>query len=338
MKLVLHIGPHKTGSSSIQKSFDQASDKLLQQGVIYFAERPLPAWSLVLKFATKEQRMHPLIRRHHPTDAQALACSERAWGDLAENVKKSDAKICVLSSEHFASLPAPSVQKLLTQLRGMFPEITVVAYARDPVGLYVSALQQNIQGGRRLNVLQTPSSFKYTFRKQITRYADALGWSNIVVRNFDRANLVGGDVVVDFLDVLAKQGVSVDIPSISVNESLPGAAIAWLLTVNETWARVSLNDERQAVINRLHNSERLAALPRLKLNAPDLENLITGQAADDLNWLNENCLQGQKPLRTAAIPEGILADKVQHAALRDWIMSYLDRDSMQLIAEDILET
>ena len=31
-------------------------------------------------------------------------------------------------------------------------------------------------------------------------------------------------------------------------------------------------------------------------------------------------------------------DKVQHAALRDWIMSYLDRDSMQLIAEDILET
>ena len=139
MKLVLHIGPHKTGSSSIQKSFDQASDKLLQQGVIYFAERPLPAWSLVLKFATKEQRMHPLIRRHHPTDAQALACSERAWGDLAENVKKSDAKICVLSSEHFASLPAPSVQKLLTQLRGMFPEITVVAYARDPVGLYVSA-------------------------------------------------------------------------------------------------------------------------------------------------------------------------------------------------------
>ena len=338
MKLVLHIGPPKTGSSSIQASFDSKAVDLSKHGVLYHYERPLPVWSLALKFASVAQRATPIIRRHFATDAQAVAWSESVWENLGKQVEQSDAKLCILSSEFFLALPAPNVQKLLTQLQGIFSEITVVAYARDPASLYVSALQQNIQGGRRLNMLQTPSSFKYTFRKQITRYADVLGWSNIVVRNFDRANLVGGDVVVDFLDVLEKQGASVDIPSISVNESLPGAAIAWLLTVNETWSRVSLNDERQAVINRLHNSKRLATLPRLKLNAPELENLIMGQAADDLNWLNENCLQGQKPLRTAVIPDGILADKVQHAALRDWIMSYLDRDSMQLIAEDILET
>lgn len=337
MHLVLHIGPHKTGSSSIQKAFVGARRDLQEQGVLYYTPGFRTAWALAANYASPKARAHPALRRDFATDDEIRRWSEAAWSELEQEVAGSGADLCVLSSEHFASLPAENVPAFIAHLRRLFSGVTVIAYARDPVSLYLSGLQQNIQGGRRLVQLQGPYGARYKLRRQIERYADAVGAGHVVLRHFDRANLVGGDVVADFLDQLARLGKTVDIPTASTNESLPGAVIAWLLTVNETWDRDVQADGRKAVITALKRATSLSGLPRLKLDDPVFAAAVREGARADIAWLNRTFLDGQVPMAEAGPADLTRPPAAEiRAAMRDWIMSYLTTGAMAAIAREVV--
>ena len=337
MKLLLHIGPHKTGSSSIQGSLAAAAKDLLSKGVLYYAPSKNPAFSIAANYLSPAQRAQPELLRVFRTDDAVMEWSRDNLAELKTTVKESDARICVISSEHFSIIPKEHVFQFTRDMNEIFDEIQVLGYARDPVTLYPSEVQQNIQGGRRLADTRTPYSFRYTFRRQISKYVEFLGRKSIVVRNFDRANLERGDVVHDFAAQIGRYGVNVDIPSITVNESLPGAVIAWLLGVNETWDRSVLGNERHRVLKLLKKSETLARLPKLRLEDSGMQSLIRTRARADLNWLNDFHLKGQLPLDTTAGPVSLDDDDaVMMKWMRDWIMSYLTTDSLKLIYDEIL--
>jgi len=337
MHLLLHIGPHKTGSSSIQYALRDGREALAENGVLYYAPDPFPAWSLAALYATEQQRAHPMLRQKFPTDAAVVGWSREVWAGLERAVAGSDAGLCVLSSEHFASLYKNG--SFLTHLGRLFSGITVLAYARAPVALYLSAFQQNIQGGQCLRDLKSPRSYKYVLRRQLEPYIESLGLENVILRNFQRDSLAGGDVVADFQAQMCRFAPKVTIPLLNINESLPGAAIAWLLMVNETWDHSALTEMRRKVISRLKRSPAVAALPNLQLDEPALVAFIQARARDDVDWLNQTFLGDQVPLD----PGSMSGDGVKlppepelRARMRRWIMGYLTPEAIEIIAEEVI--
>ncbi|QDL90980.1 hypothetical protein FDP22_03745 [Paroceanicella profunda] len=337
MKLILHIGPHKTGSSSIQACLTAARETLLDQGALYFAAPPLPALSLSTYYADAQLRDMPGDRRHFRTHAEVMKWTTDAWADLETSVASSPARVCILSSEQFASLPGERVAEMIGRLRGMFSDIKVVAYARDPVSLYLSGLQQNIQGGWRLKAIRTPRTFTYLLPRQVMKYGACVGTEALVVRNFTRSHLVGGDVVTDFLNVVSGFGHDLTVPLRSANEAICGAAVAWLLTVNETWDRGPLGAERLRVLNRLRRSEALADLPRLKLEDPLLVGALCRGVRRDVDWINDTFLKDAPLALSETPPARLPEDRHLRERIRDWIMSYLTTDAMEKIARASLQ-
>ncbi|WP_238364855.1 hypothetical protein [Mesobacterium pallidum] len=337
MKLVLHIGPHKTGSTSIQNSLQRGQEALARQGVLYHTPDTMPIMGLVLRFAHDRLLESPGVRAQFPRPRAAREWSRAFWKDLADTVTASDAHTCVVSSEHFAFFPAEAAEKTVAAFREIFDDITLVAYARAPDSLYTSGLQQRVASGIRLAALGTPGSKPYPLRGQIDAFASQMAPGKVRIRSFDRANLVGGDVVRDFLSLIDSD-TPIDIPSVSSNESLSGAAVAWLLGVNETWDRGKLTPERERIMGILRGSDRINALPKLKLTDAEVNAAILARASDDITYINDRYLAGQTPLPTA--PEGTDMSVLKSwtkMRVRDWIMSYLTTEAMQIIAEEIMD-
>ncbi|MGW6524922.1 hypothetical protein ACWGA9_43795 [Streptomyces sp. NPDC054950] len=133
---LLHIGPHKTGTTSIQGALFAAKEKLPAYGVAY------PAQS------------------RHPMQAVLAACSrtgmigdttptERHWARLVDQVHAAGRHTCVISSEFFADAPDDATaERIVEQLGG--ESVQVLVTLRPLVRIMPSQWQQYVQNGLRM--------------------------------------------------------------------------------------------------------------------------------------------------------------------------------------------
>ena len=330
MHVIVHIGPFKTGTSAIQSALTQACAGLRACGILYYTTQPKPARSLSTLYAARKSLRHPELRQYFPTPEEALAWSTACWSDFEAQADAPDLQRVVISSEFFSALR--NTEGFLARLKRRFSRITVVAYVRDPVELYLSTVQQNIRGGETLRDLWTPLDYVYPYRKFLPTFAEAVGMKNMIVRRFSREALEGGDVVTDFAARLAEFGAVPDIAPVRANDALPGAVLAWLLLANETWDRKILGAARRETLRRLLADPGIATLPKLRLENRLFEQALRARTRDDCLWLNETFLQGQPPLPVAdmAAPE---ADAARlRADMRDWLVGYLTPEAQHCIA------
>ncbi|MFF5185168.1 hypothetical protein ACFY30_15515 [Streptomyces sp. NPDC000345] len=133
---LLHIGPHKTGTTSIQGALFDAKDRMPAYGVEF------PATS------------------RHPMQAVLAACSrggmigdttptERHWEQFLEQVRATGAKTSVISSEFFADAPdGATVERVVGQLGG--DRVHVLVTLRPLARIMPSQWQQYVQNGLRM--------------------------------------------------------------------------------------------------------------------------------------------------------------------------------------------
>jgi hypothetical protein len=342
MHLLLHIGPPKTGSTAIQKSLELNDDALKEAGILpmfYKASKinTLPLQALGVRHKSGWALEQWPIPQNFKTPQAAHAWSDRHWKTLAETVKKSDADLCVISSEHLGyGIGAPG---LIADFREIFSGITVLVYARDPASLYFSSMQQQLRSGKRLFQLRTPENYAYRHRKEVEKYADAVGAENVVVRNFSRDNLRDRDVVQDFFGEVERLGKTIKVDPVQANESIPGAALALLMLINEATKPGEHPRQRMQLIKRIRESKSVAKLPSFPPEIPWVRTMIRAQAAEDCAWLNEKFLSGQKLLtvETGPVPD-YPGDDVWRATLRDAFMAYLTPEALAVLGPEIVKT
>jgi len=333
MHLVLHIGPHKTGSTAIQQALWQGREALAAAGVFtWFADR-MPEKALALAFAGPGLIDQPDTRRHFASAALARDWSEGRWQEFEAAAEASGAPVAVLSSEHFATprLPGP----VFARLARRFAPITVVAYARAPEGLFLSMLAQSLRAGRhRIGDLPLPGGYRYPYRRLLAGWAEVAGEASLVVRNFARENLAGGDVVTDFFAVLRRFAPVAEPRPVRANESLPAAALAWLALSNPVFDPRHPPEARREAIRRLVASAEVAALPRLRLDDPLLAAALARATAADCRWLNRRFLAGQAPLPETPPGDTLPADPAaEQAALRRLLLAALTPAALAALAQ-----
>lgn len=133
---LLHIGPHKTGTTAIQGALFAARDKLPAHGVEF------PATS------------------RHPMEAALAACArpammgdtvptEKHWTRLLQQVDATGSRTAVISSEFFAdAADDETVSRIVRQLGG--ERVHVLVTLRPIARIMPSQWQQYVQNGLRM--------------------------------------------------------------------------------------------------------------------------------------------------------------------------------------------
>jgi len=190
MKVLLHIGDAKCGSSSIQASLFSSADLLLEQGLLYHAPRPTNGHFCYITLLNGKTRgdntVQEKIARENIAETRAL-------------IQQHNPEYLLISGENLFNIAPEDLTPLLSKITGEDNEIHVITLLRHPVDLYLSGVQQALRASHDFippenYVRATPATFK--------RWAAFPSCASITTRLFDRKRLRGGSVVSEFTTIL----------------------------------------------------------------------------------------------------------------------------------------
>ena len=200
MRIVIHAGMHKTGTSSVQDYF--------------FARCPpeiaYPNWLeanlcglFILLFEAPER-----LASYHGFRARGPEFTDTLPALRAENMARFSAFLdenrdrTVLFSAEDISSPEfrEAVARMRDFLRRWTEDIEVIIYARSALDFAVSAFQQNIKDGG-MQQLELEGLWPY-FRDRIEGLDEIFGREHVTVRHYSRETLKDGDIVTDLLHAL----------------------------------------------------------------------------------------------------------------------------------------
>jgi hypothetical protein len=135
--VLLHIGPHKTGTTAVQSSFHVARKKLRKDHGIYYVGRA-------------RQPMQAAIAVSSNKGAHSMRPPAwHLWERLVREVKRNRDKYhVVVSSEFFCDADDAAIERIVRELGG--DRVHVVVTLRPLSGIFPSQWQQYLQNGLRL--------------------------------------------------------------------------------------------------------------------------------------------------------------------------------------------
>jgi hypothetical protein len=215
----LHIGTHKTGTSSIQTAFNGFSNPHIR-----YASLGAPNHSLALHTLFAQ---HPERHHLHVNNQRGAAEVDVFRKTVARNLERElavDADL-ILSGEDLCELKRDEVRKLAAYFASRSARVRVIAYYRDPLGFSASSLQQRVKAGLEEFRLIQPE-----YRRRIEHYIGVFGRENCDLRRFDRRAFPESSVVKDFARHLGIDSAA--LAAVSTNTSMSAQAVSCLLYMN----------------------------------------------------------------------------------------------------------
>ena len=240
-RCVIHIGMHKTGSTSIQLSFfNQLNNSEWKYANIGSSNHG----------PTLQRILHEELPRQNKADGSANANSNEALNKLIKDLEQ-EGENYLLSGEWLSTnIGLPTLTALRDLLLLHVEKITVMGYVRSPRSFMESSFQE------RLKRSALKLDFKYfpRYRLRLEPFDIVFGKENVMLAKFNPATFKKGCVVQDFCHRL-----DIEFPETLVkrrNESLSREAIAFLYTyrnfLNKQEADINFSiRENEALVNYL---------------------------------------------------------------------------------------
>ena len=287
MRILLHVGMPKAGSTALQLALARGRERLARQGVLY-PRAPLFPDSQNFLVAGLEERRHALprmIRSAYFDRMDEIAPAFARWmAEIRSSIAASRPETMVLSSEWLFGLRGrQKFDRLAEILRGFGGPIEVVAYVRRPADQYLSAVQQTLKGSHTIRPL---TAVRYrTPLEGFARIADTMR-----VARYDRAAFPGGDIVRDFVDAFlpgADLAAAADGGAANATISAEGMAIlAGYRRTNHRRSRGRFTPDTDRLIAAIREADAAvggAVRPRLR---PEVAGAIDA-ASTDVIWLRD---------------------------------------------------
>ena len=192
MRVVLHIGASKCGSSAIQAYLALNRDALADRGVI------VPDTDLSLGGDVTGEQIWFIENSLRENGGRAISAAAQ---DLVSEAGRRGCETLVLSAENICNTP-----DLATLFAGAFEgcDVTVVFYVRRQDDFLISSWQQwNLKRFDSLEAfLHQRVGRDARWLAMISPWADAFGDAAIRVRPFARDRLFNRDVIDDFFHIL----------------------------------------------------------------------------------------------------------------------------------------
>lgn len=281
MRIVIHAGIHKTGTSAVQEYFFSHPPA----GIAY------PSWGdpnhcgLFVILFQDESRLaeyHGFRARGAEFIARLPIRRENELTRLTAFLDENSDQTVLISAEDISAPEFhPAVQRMYDFLQRWTTDIEVVVYTRGALNFALSAFQQTLKDGG-LSSLVLDSLWPY-YRDRIGGLDAIFGEERVRVRVYERDALVGGDIVSDLAHVL---GVSLDaIPHQRTNVSLSAEATAVLyLQRRMGLGFISGFGQAQTANNRF--IEKLSQLGHHRLGFSDaLWKPVADKHEEDAAWM-----------------------------------------------------
>jgi hypothetical protein len=303
---LMHIGPHKTGTSALQGALEITRDELRTFGIRYVAPRRTP-----LRAAVVSQTSGPRAMRYN----QGL----KLWPALVNKVNSITDERVMLSSEFFCEAAPLTAARIVSEFGG--ERVHVVATLRPLTEILPSQWQQFVRSGMRqpydrwldtvLNKPRDAEPLTNFWRRHdqgalIERWVETVGAGNlagVVVDETDRRALYRG-----FEQLLRlEDGYLVPKPGV-VNRSLSLGEIEAVRVVNEEFKARGWTPRQY---DRLIREGMIAAIRRGRTPGPDEERISTPAWA--LERASEIGAESAKRIEATGIP--VLGDLSKLAAM-----------------------
>lgn len=211
--LYLHIGSHKTGTTSIQHFLVSRRDELAKRGYAY------PVCDNGVNLGGG------MAGRLDETPEHRKATSAGRLRQTVKIIREGEAQTVIGSSEGFSYMTdGEEITTLARKLGRSFDKIKIITYLRRQDQFAVSHHQEGanpqtkpaakMHGHRPTALPETsPLQAQYLdYNSRIGHWADAFGDDNVIVRVYDRSLLKDGDSVSDFLELVGLGDMKLDQP------------------------------------------------------------------------------------------------------------------------------
>lgn len=216
--ILLHVGAHKTGSTTIQQTFYANREILKKNGISYLSANN--ADQIFCIHFTRRQDYGAIFK-----PVGGLSPAERVEKRVAEvrrDIETAETDVIALSSENFSVLSKSGLIRLRDFL-APYGDISVVYFYRDLVPWLASHSQQLAKAGTVDRPLPYGKGITrlYQIPKQLI---EVFGAENVTMRNFDDAVKAGLlDTVITGFDVptMAQMGIE----EVRSNEGISAEAV-----------------------------------------------------------------------------------------------------------------
>ncbi len=237
MRVLLHIGTEKTGTTSLQSFLGSQRDELGRAGWLFPESLGARSHSALVLASAARGRCEDLLPEFGLEPGFDRAAFRRDIRDrLAAEIDEVRPECLLVSSEHCSSrlLTPPEIGAALEFLSEWGREVEVVVYLRRQDLFLLSGYSTAVRVGET-EPLSMPDEglreFRFNYLGMLKRWRKETG-SRPLVRVFEAAQLSGGDAVVDFAETV---GLPLDVRRMEVpreNEILSWKAIELLRRMN----------------------------------------------------------------------------------------------------------
>jgi hypothetical protein len=288
MKLILHAGMPKAGSSALQATFARAHFGLLKKGVLYPLTEHVNQ-NFAVAGVVVFDRLPRVYKQAYAARPQTLQPDfERYWQGIKAQVQRHRPHTLVLSGEAFYRKFSTAEVGRLKALFGPLAEtIEVVIYVRRPSEYYLSSVQQSLRASHDIKSVR-PVKYRAAIEPYLTGIADKTH-----VIPFVRDALYHNDIAADFAGRLIPECLAeVEAAAVGpLNETVSAEAMS-VLQSYRLQNHSELDDIRTRdtgiLLELLRQTERDAGLfTRPKLKA-EVAETIDAMSRDDVVWLKES--------------------------------------------------
>lgn len=257
MKLFVHIGYYKTGTTALQKFLEINRVILRKQGVCYpTAGKPVNNWGMaILANGLLESvgAQVPAWYQRGKLRRPDIYDFHTQWAKVVRELEECGCRVGIISCEAFIRFGnVPQAQELVEfvkrQLAGF--DVRIVCYIRRPDRYLVSWYSQLVSSGDRIPRLRLSMehylrTIHVDYMKAMRPWAGAFGADSILVREYDAIRHSNSNTIQDFVnlcEINLAQGIRFDRQP--VHKSLPYALVELKRLHNH--CATSMSDLRKA--------------------------------------------------------------------------------------------
>lgn len=189
----LHIGMHKTGTTSLQANLKRIGETSKWKYISIDGKLHMNT-AFHAMFATDPFKYHWFAKQGISPEALNEK-GAKLRTRLAATISKSRAETIIMSAEALPLIDKEGIVRLKEFLDPLFDEIRVIGYVRPPVSFKISIFQEMVKGGRsKFDV----GGIKVNYRRKFEKFDQVFGPENVILRKFDPATFDHGCTVSDY--------------------------------------------------------------------------------------------------------------------------------------------
>ena len=249
MKVLLHIGTEKTGTTTIQQFLSQNRQNLLADGYLYPSSPGEINHTKLAIFSLKNTNIQNIHWQLGLTTPEQVSNFQSQFKqDLAHELSLNHDKTVILSNEHCSSrlTRIEDIEQLKMLLKEHFNEIEIIIYLRRQDKFLVSSYSTAIRSGRTKSFSfpnQKTLKNRYDYWNILQKWESVFGKNTIIVKVFERNQMIENDLLKDFLKTCKINLDNKYKLTKSYNESLDIYSLEYIRIINNyfSWVDPSRN-------------------------------------------------------------------------------------------------